>query len=250
MDFSDEMLMAYADQELDPAQRAAVEHAMASDPEIARRVAEHKALRARLHATYEPVLREEMPARLLDTVREQSQGRGENVIPLHRRTQRMRQSGWQWIALAASLLLGVVIGQFAGYPTRVGPFATRDGQLLARGELASALSQQLASTQNPHASVQLGVSYLAKDGEYCRTFTLTDRRSLAGLACRDARDWQVQMLVQSVSETAPGTQYRRAASAIPDAIARAVDAQISGGPLDAREEAAAKGSGWRLQSSH
>jgi hypothetical protein len=250
MDFSDEMLMAYADQELDPAQRAAVEHAMASDPEIARRVAEHKALRARLHDAYDPVLREEMPARLLDAVREQSQGRGENVIPLHRRTQRMRQSGWQWIALAASLVLGVVIGQFVAHPARVGPFATRDGQLLARGELASALSQQLASTQKPHAPVQLGISYLTKDGEYCRTFTLTDRGSLAGLACRDARDWHVQMLVQSVSEPAPGTQYRRAASSIPDAIARAVDAQISGEPLDARQEAAAQGSGWRPRSSH
>jgi hypothetical protein len=249
MGFSDEILMAYADGELPPAQRAAVEQAMAADPDVARRVAEHQALRARLRATYEPVLDEQIPERLLEAVRARPGAEAGNVVPLRRGRERLRPSLWQWTAIAASLLIGAIIGQFAFRPSAVGPLATQDGQLLARGTLADALSHQLASTQSPQAPVQMGVSYLAKDGEYCRTFTLRERGSLAGLACRSSRDWHVQMLVQSTPEPTAATRYRRAASSLPNAILQAVEAQISGEPLDAREEAAARGRGWSPHAS-
>src|SRR6185437_7507864 len=56
MTFSEETLMAYADDELDSETRSAVEAAMETDPEIARRVARHKALRGQLRATFDKVL--------------------------------------------------------------------------------------------------------------------------------------------------------------------------------------------------
>src|SRR5579883_1234043 len=64
MRISDEVLMAYADGELDTTARAEVERAMAADPQIGRRVAEHEALRARLRSTYDSVLNEPVPDRL------------------------------------------------------------------------------------------------------------------------------------------------------------------------------------------
>jgi hypothetical protein len=131
-----------------------------------------------------------------------------------------------------------------------GPFSSRNGQLVARGTLANALDQQLASNQDAHAPVQMGISYVAKDGTYCRTFTLNDRSALAGLACRDPQDWQVQMLMQSASKSQGGVQYRRAASALPEAMARAVEAQMSGDPLDAHAEAVARNNGWRRERGH
>jgi hypothetical protein len=250
MGFSDEILMAYADGELPPAQCAAVEQAIAADPDVARRVAQHRALRARLQDTYEPVLKEQIPRRLLEALREHPGGDGANVIPLRRGPPRTPPRAWQWAAIAASLLLGAIIGQFVIHPRAVGPLAAQDGQLVARGTLADALNHQLANTQSAQAPVQMGITYLAKDGQYCRTFTLTERSSLAGLACRSSQDWHVQMLVQSTPEPLPSTQYRRAASALPNAISQAVEAQISGEPLDAREEAAARGRGWSPQISH
>ena len=45
MTISDEMLMAYADGELDATAREAVESAMREDPQIVERVARHSALR-------------------------------------------------------------------------------------------------------------------------------------------------------------------------------------------------------------
>src|SRR5207253_696626 len=63
MSYSEETLMAYADGELDPAARAALEAAMAADPGLAQRVARHQALRARLRAALDPVLDEPLPQR-------------------------------------------------------------------------------------------------------------------------------------------------------------------------------------------
>ncbi len=69
MTLSDETLMAYADGELDSAQRAEVEAAMALDPEIARRVEQHRALRKQFSATYDRVLLETVPDRLIAAAR-------------------------------------------------------------------------------------------------------------------------------------------------------------------------------------
>ncbi len=65
MSISDETLMAYADGELEPAQRAEVEAAMAADPKVAERVERHRALRRKLNAAFDPVLLETVPHALI-----------------------------------------------------------------------------------------------------------------------------------------------------------------------------------------
>ena len=80
MTFPDEVLMAYADDELDARARAAVEAAMAADPEIARRIAQHKALRSRVHSAFDKILDEPVPARLLQVVRSEPSGSGTNKV--------------------------------------------------------------------------------------------------------------------------------------------------------------------------
>src|SRR5256885_438663 len=54
MNFSDETLMTYADGELDAASRAVLEAAMAADPQLAQRVARHRALREHLGSDRPP----------------------------------------------------------------------------------------------------------------------------------------------------------------------------------------------------
>ena len=60
MSFSDETLMAYVDGELDMT-RAAVAQAVTTDPEVARRVAQQRLLRASLQAAFAGVLEEAVP---------------------------------------------------------------------------------------------------------------------------------------------------------------------------------------------
>jgi hypothetical protein len=244
MTFSEETLMAYADNELDTQTRSAVEAAMASDPEIARRVAQHKALRTKLRVVFDKVLDEPTPHRLVDAARGVPAVRREgNVIPLRRKTA-TRKAWPQWSAMAASLVIGVIIGQvllFRG--PGAGPVTSRDGQLLANGTLARALSNQLAA-QNDQNPVRIGVSFKARSGAYCRTFTLQESQALAGMACREHDDWHVEVLAQAAASPQGSGGLRQAATAMPKSVLQAIDDNIVGDPFDAHAEAAAREKGW------
>jgi hypothetical protein len=244
--FPDEVLMAYADDELDAPTREAVEAAMASDPQIARRIAQHKALHQRVHSVFDKVLEEPVPARLLQAVRADPAGPDRsNVVALRRRPER-RWSWPQWAAIAASLIVGVIAGRLALLRVASpGLIATSGGVMSASGALADALSNQLASAQTGADAVRIGVSFRSKSGEYCRTFTLRRPGTLAGLACRAADGWQVAVLAHAQAPGAASGAYRQAASAMPPAVVAAVGDQIAGEPLDARAEAAARARHWR-----
>jgi anti-sigma factor RsiW len=243
--FPDEVLMAYADDELDARTRAAVDAAMASDPEIARRIARHRALRNRVQSAFDRVLDEPVPPRLLRAVQSGpiAQPAG-NVVPLRRR--RVQPWGWpQWSAIAASLIVGAIAGRLTLLrAVNPGPTVMRDGRMLANGALADALSDQLAADQPAAAPVRIGVSFRSKSGQYCRTFTLRQRAS-GGLACRAADGWEVDVLARGKPENTGSGAYRQAASVMSPALAAAVSDQIAGEPLDARAEAAARDRHWR-----
>ena len=64
MTIDDETLMAYADGELAPEQRARVEQAMRDDPRVAAAVERHLALRSDVFAAFAGVLDEPVPERL------------------------------------------------------------------------------------------------------------------------------------------------------------------------------------------
>jgi hypothetical protein len=254
MTISDETLMAYADGELDAAARAAVESAMRSDPQIEKRVAQHQALRLKVQAAYSTELSEAIPERLLRAARGVPSRQGGNVVNLQearaameRSTPRaaLRRPPWQSAgALAASLIVGVAVGFFmwgrGQSPLALGP----GGALVARGTLAQALSTQLASGQSSSSSVRVEVSFLAKSGEYCRTFSLSGEASPSGLACRHGDEWQVQTLARG---TAAGgdSEYRTAGSGLPASILKSVEGQIAGEPLDQAGEKAARDRGWK-----
>lgn len=66
---SEDDLHAWADGRLDGKRRAEIETWLADHPERASALIDWRELNARLHAGYDPVLREAVPARLRDTVR-------------------------------------------------------------------------------------------------------------------------------------------------------------------------------------
>lgn len=247
MTFSDEVLMAYADDELDESTRLAVESAMAADPGIARRIAQHRALRERLRSAFDPVLDEPVPPRLVELARTTpappAAADKSRVIPLRRRMAE-RRSLPQWAALAASLLIGILAGRLVFHGGGPGLVATHDSHMVASGLLADALTSQLASQQQATQPVQMGVSFRSKSGEYCRTFSMR-APAMAGLACRAADGWQLRVLSGTEPQHPAAGGYRQASSSMPPAIVSAIGDEISGDPLDARAEAAARGRGWQ-----
>ena len=246
MKVPDEMLMAYADGELDAAERARVEAAMAADPELAQRVSAHQVLRRTLAAGFGNVLEEPVPERLASLARSAAvQSPRGQVLPFRRQATAPRP--WlQWGSLAASFVLGAIVWQFGTRPYLSGPVVDRNGELVASGVLARALSNQLAADQAASTPVQIGVSFLSKGGDYCRTFQLRGATGVAGLACqRDAR-WKLEVLTRTAANAA-SPQYRQAASALPSAVLQAVSDSIAGEPLDAGAEMRVRAQAWRTR---
>jgi anti-sigma-K factor RskA len=254
MTISDEMLMAYADGELDATAREAVESAMREDPQIVERVARHSALRRRVREAYSAVLSEDVPERLLRAAQgaaaterkvvnlQDARAAREHSAPYTRPLRRQwRTAG----AMAASVIVGVGVGFFIWGRT-VPPFARgADGALVARGQLAQALSNQLATEQSRASSVQIGLSFLAKSGDYCRTFALSGEQSPSGLACRHGEEWQVRAVTQGSDGVAGASEYRTAGSTMPAMIREFVEAQVAGEPLDQAGERAARQRDWK-----
>ncbi|HEY7753615.1 MAG TPA: hypothetical protein VH856_07355 [Steroidobacteraceae bacterium] len=244
MKFSDEMLMAYADGELDLVTRAEIEGAMAADPEVRRAVERHRALAARVKSAYQGVMDEPVPARLA------SLAGGPVAAPVadlvaersRRAARRAAPAAWafpQWAAMAASLALGIMVGVFV-MRGPAAPFEETPAGIVARGELDAALTQQLAGSLGT-GGPQVGISFRDRGGAYCRTFHVQHEAPLAGLACRSGSEWQVQVLAAARAREG-GLQP---AAAMPMAVLQAVDAAIDGEPLDAEAEAKARDSGWQ-----
>jgi hypothetical protein len=254
MTIPDEMLAAYVDGELESAERARIEQAMAQDAQLAQRVAQQRALRDRRRGAYNGVLQDAVSQRTSRAARLGAPSGPAQVIDLARvRAERARRGNGQRqtklrrygvaASLAVGLMAGVLIQRLAAPAVMT---ELHDGALLARGALAQALNEQLASSALPGAAVRVGLSFRSRAGNYCRTFAFSASRSLVGLACREQDQWQLLNLVAAEGSAAPGTtqNLHLASSALPPALLQAVNDHISGDPLNASAEAKARSTGW------
>jgi hypothetical protein len=249
MTISDETLMAFADGELDAVARAAVESAMREDPQIEARVARHRALRQRVQAAYLAELSEDVPERLLIAAKGGARTEESRVVDLQvARAARARPVQRRWRTagtIAASVVAGVGLGLFMWGRTELPLMQGTGGALVARGQLAKALSSQLAAEQSPSSAVRIGLSFVAKSGDYCRTFAMSGAALPSGLACRHGEEWRIQALTQAADDRQPDSGYRTAGSATSAAIIKSVEEMIAGEPLDQAREKAAREHGWR-----
>lgn len=268
----DETLMAYADGQLDAAEREEVEAAMASDPDVARRVEQHRALRRKISAAFDPVLLETVPDRLVAVTRAgkgqshasaASNKREATVTDLRRvRAARKAEAAtaaavakrpdaprrpWTWVewgSMAASVAAGAVIAFLALKSPGTDRVGMRGGNLVAQADLEEALTNQLASDPPPGSYVQIGLSFRNKTGDYCRTFVLKEINPRGGLACREANKWNIQVLARATATATAEGGYKQAGSEIPAAVMAAAQGAIAGEPFDAAGETAARAAGW------
>jgi len=245
----DDTLQAYVDGELDPAEAARVDAALAQDEVLARRVRQLQALNTQLRAAFDPVLDEPVPARLTAMLQPRAtpavtltvvQG-GRDANAGRRRAPPRRRWLMPGAALAASVAL-LAVGLWWG---RAGNelVRMRNGEPYAAGVLGRALDQALASEPDAHAPVAIGLSFRTADGQICRTFTVRTPPARAGLACHTVAGWELPVL--SPSAPAETGELRQAASSLPPAVQAAVDARLRGNVFDAQQERAARAAGWR-----
>jgi hypothetical protein len=252
MKFSGETLMAYADGELDPQTCREIETALQLEPALTRQLARQHAVQATLRATFAPVLDDAVPQRLIDAARRAASAPTEAEPAVRTAVQASRiavalRSLLSWrlpgVVAIALLLAGVSAGRLlSSEPTPT--ISTREGRLLATGALGTALTSQAGGAEPVQSAVLIGLSYLDKTGTYCRTFTVKQSESVAGVACRATDGWHIQALAQTGPKSLQA-QYRMAGILVPPLILGAVESTIDGSPLDAQAESAARARNWQ-----
>lgn len=247
MKITEEMLIAFADGELDPKERETVMRAVAADPELGRKLAAHQRLRSTLSGHFEPLAEEPVPERFKALLAQRQPGGDDNVVSLAAvregrkdRVERDGRRGWRpgwsnFAAIAATLVLGLAIGRSMHDGSPVG---VSGRGMVARGELAEALDTRLASAQDAGAETRIGLTFRNKDGDICRTF---DGAAIAGLACRRGKRWRLDQLLPG---TSAGSDYRQASAGDPR-LAASVQDMIEGAPFDAQAEKTARDEGWK-----
>jgi len=239
-------LQAYVDGELDAAEAAQIDAALAQDEVLARRVRQMQALNVQLRAAFDPVLDEPVPERLSAML--QAQPRSAVSLTLleggHAADTESRRKPRRWLLPGAALAASVAL-LAAGLWWRAGSGMVRlqHGESYAAGELDRALDHALASEPDPQASVAIGLSFRASDGHVCRTFTIRTPPARAGLACHSAAGWALPVLGPAMPSE--GGELRQAASDLPSAVQAAIDARLRGEVFDAQQERAARAAGWR-----
>ena len=269
------LVAAYVDDEMDAAERTRFEARLAEDATLGAAVARERRLRARLGQAFDPVLAEPVPERLsaLFANREAAtepspvaapgpSARPDNepdTKPIDLGEQRRRRrGGWlAWGGMAASLALGVLIGTTWLAP-RGALEVAGDGGWLAEGALAQALDAQLSGAAAPGSSTRVGLSFVSRDGRYCRAFTVGGADAggaTAGLACRGDDAWRVRQLATitagaasaspTASTSAASDAFRMAASPWPQALLDDMDRLREGDPLSSADERDAMRRDWR-----
>lgn len=240
MNITDEQLMAYADGELDEATRDEIAAALERDPALAARVREHEAMRAQVQSAFAAILDERIPGRLVAAVNASSpRGSVTDLEQAKARRQERQRTRWswpEWGAVAASLVMGLLIGRttLELNETIIG----RNGDLIASGSLADALENSLSNEDGEH---RVALSFRSNEGDYCRAFVSGAGTQTAGLACHGGAGWRIRMLSEVRAQSTP---YEQASAALPAAVLETIDAHIDGEPLTIEEERAARIEGW------
>lgn len=274
---------AYVDDEMDAPERTRFEARLADDAALGAAVARERRLRARLAEAFDPVLDEPVPERLSalfadrtattepaleaalkpPTEPKPAPSARPSVVPIDLgEERRRRRGGWMaWGGMAASLALGVLIGATALAP-RGELERAADGGWRAEGALAQALDGQLSGAPVAGSATRVGLSFLSRDGQYCRAFTVGATEAgtaTAGLACRGGDTWQVRQLATIASGSASGSAsasptasipaasdaFRTAASPWPQALLDEMDRLREGDPLSSADERDAMRRHWR-----
>jgi anti-sigma factor RsiW len=124
----EEEFFAWLDGELDAEQAAKVEKRVAASPDLTTRAAEHRRLSAGLKHAFDPILESRVPPPGFASVETVDLG----ARTVGREARHPLFGIPQWAAMAATLAVGLFVGNLAGRGP-VSPVAVDSGQLVAGG---------------------------------------------------------------------------------------------------------------------
>lgn len=230
----EEEFFAWLDGELTAEQAAKVASRVAASPELAVRAAEHRRFASHLQNAFDPIIGAGVPppsfasAEIIDF----------GARAAGREARRAPFGLPQWAAMAATLALGLAVGNLIGQGGEGSQVTVDNGQLVAAASLDRALDTQLASAP-VNSGARIGLTFRTANGNVCRSF---QDGAASGLACRENGHWRVEGLFQGGE--GQSSDYRMAAGQDPR-LAELIDQAIAGEPFDAAQEKASREKGWR-----
>jgi hypothetical protein len=251
LDLTDELLVAYVDDELDSRQRSMVSAILDRNPALSRRADEMRLARDLLREGFPLQPDAIVPARI-DTAAAQLAAACAN----HRSGSR-KASGFRYrrsYAIAAGLLLGMVAASYLvlrpASDERQQPTVTALTEIRPENPLHSVLestaSAQLVKIPGEDAAVRAVLTFRAKDGRFCREFEmLADSGSSTGIACREQGHWRTEVLASGVAVPADGNFYTPAGGPDEAAVGEVYEGLVQGEPLSIDEETRVLAAGWR-----
>jgi hypothetical protein len=258
-DLSDEILMAYADDALDPAERAGVEAAIKTRPDYQAQVSKFRATRKPVQQAINDQLNMERLAPLVAVIRGDQRRKmaagqkGARIFTLpgaRARTISPTPRTYWPMAVAASLalLMGGGAGWFThGVTTSASPelVAFSDGDLVAEGALAKVLetarSGSALGVRAADGAWQLQTTFsFHASGTPCRRYEMSNEAigRFGGYACRngDGR-WLVHAQVALGKKGPAGKDFTPSAGDDDAALYAAIRAAMDGDVLGSKEEA-------------
>jgi hypothetical protein len=204
------MLVAYVDDQLEPAQMTAVEEVIREDPEARTIVGVLRRSAAAVKAAFDRPLDEPVPARLLAAVGAEDPATKGNVVPLRARKPRLDRPAIMALAASlAALVIGFGAGHWQATPGDGIRLAGSPGDGMESGQYEAALYQALEDS-NPGTAVSYIDAAHGRQGavtivgpiaagvggdclEFRRQWSDADNTLVSrGLACRsDAGEWSV-----------------------------------------------------------
>ena len=244
LDITDELLVAYVDDELDAAQRAMVGSVLAANPALCRRAEEMQLARDLLREAFPLRPDASVPAPIKAAANRLAKACARHSS--QRRLESFFQGRWKYAIVPGLVLWVAASASFVGW--RAGSESTaRPVTALLRigpetplhGVLESTPSAEVINVPDEDAAMRAVLTFRSKDGRFCREFeVLASSGGSTGIACREAGNWRAEVLL-STSAAQPNSNYYTPAGAAQSddsAVAEVVERLMAGDPLSAQEE--------------
>ncbi|HAH11746.1 MAG TPA: hypothetical protein DCL54_14130 [Alphaproteobacteria bacterium] len=260
--FSDEILNAFLDGELDAVLAGTVEDALKSDADLVARLEQLRRLNQGLRDAFAPLPQDPPPKDLLDAVRafaaaqEASQEPAPGVVPFARKTKPKADGNWSWpVSIAAGVSALLCTGALFASGALTGKVDLRSAEvILDKGAIArgTAIHQVLETAASGDAIAARGgaqvsavLTFKTKDGRYCREFeTVSPVSAQVGIACRTDGRWRIELLLAAAPQSASDGAYKPASGFNATALDDVVQGLMAGASLNRQQERNALEKGW------
>ena len=248
----DELIMAYADGQVSPEERAWLESILAVDQAVRTRLDVYVATGPGQFSAFDAMLTAPIPERLIAAVNG-TRTAAQAAAPRRSLLDRIFPNGFGLmpaVGYAAALALGVGIGSaMLSSPNTKAPLIVADREgFIASGELQVALDTQVSGDKKrvSEGDIRPVLTVRDGDGRVCRHYEIVQRRKgPQGLACRE-RDgkWRITVLTGGEGSATARNASQGGSDVLDGVIDTAIKSMPAHSELTGAEEAYLIQQGW------